>query len=139
MPHPQQRPMTGEDFQYINPHAHAHGLGGAPQMVEAGEGGFQHSQYSPKHAVEADVGIGNGGNPYYIADKTMTELSGLPPPYEQIDGTADHVATMNYESCHNAEASAVAVPTAGTDLPSYRYFSRLELASFSIDFTDDFI
>ena len=47
MPHPQQRPMTGEDFQYINSHGHG---GAAAQMVEAGGGGggFQHSHYSPK-------------------------------------------------------------------------------------------
>ena len=91
MPHPQQRPMTGEDFQYINSHAHG---GGAALMVEpgGGGGGFQHSHYSPKQ-IEADV-----GNPYYIADKTMTELSSLPPPYEQIDGSADHVSSAAYEA-----------------------------------------
>ena len=106
MPHPQQRPVNTEDFQYLNPHA-------APQMVEAGDGGFQHSQYSPKHAAEADVGH---GNPYYIADKTMTELSTLPPPYEQIDGTADHVPTMDYDAYHNSNSSAVAVAVAGMGL-----------------------
>ena len=118
--------MTGEDFQYLNPHAHA-----PPQMVEAGEGGFQHSQYSPKHA-ETDVGCG-GGNPYFIADKTMTELSSLPPPYEQIDGTADHVSSMNYETLHNAEAAAVAVAAAGLDL------SIAFSTEFAFDLTENII
>ena len=124
--------MTGEDFQYIN--AHAHGLGGgggggAPQMVEAGEGGFHHSQYSPKHA-EANAGMSNsGGNPYYIADKTMTELSSLPAPYEQIDHVSDHVSTMNYE------ASAVAVPVGGmyASVVNFSVTISLKCAIFSIE------
>ena len=112
MPHPQQRPMTGEDFQYINSHPH----GGAAQMVEAGGGGgFQHSHYSPKQ-IEADV-----GNPYYIADKTMTELSSLPPPYEQIDGSADHVSSAAYE------ASAMNVAVAGMRLNRH---IELEIGAF---------
>ena len=74
-------------------------------MVEAGEGGYQHSQYSPKH----EEGGGGARDPYYIADKTMTELSSLAPPYDHIDGAAsDHASAVNYAIYHNAEAATIA-------------------------------
>ena len=118
--------MTGEDFQFINPHCGNSGSG-APQMVEAGEGGYQHSQYSPKHEEVGGGGGGGARDPYYIADKTMTELSGLAPPYDNIDGAG---SAVNYANYHSAEAAAATgeARTRASHGAAYHY-SRLQCLS----------
>jgi hypothetical protein len=102
MPHPQQLPMSSDDYNYgMNFNAAAAtavhpGSGGMMEVGGDGSGFHPRSQYSPPppppppphHAHHHHHHCPDSLNTTYLTDKTMVELNNL-PPYEQVDGSAD--------------------------------------------------
>ena len=92
MPHPQQLPLASSHDGYGYSGGIGNGLMGEASVATAGSG-FYHSQYSPPHGDAASQ-----HNLTYLADRTMVELSNLPPYEGPEDAGGNYVICEMYSS-----------------------------------------